>query len=152
MTTTTPEIVNHPPHYATHPSGVECVDIAEHLSFNLGNALKYAWRAGKKHPDKHVEDLQKADWYANRELEALDAVTSHEIIQPGSEAVVRLLARKVIDKEGVDTLVSRVLREIVKTTDAGFRSDRGTEAASPESALKSISRRLGEELERLKKG
>jgi len=40
------ELVNHPDHYNKHPSGVECIDIVEHMSFNLGNAVKYIWRAG----------------------------------------------------------------------------------------------------------
>lgn len=56
--------VNHPSHYA-HPSGVEAIDICEHLTFNLGNALKYLWRAGKKGPA--AEDYRKAAWYLRRE-------------------------------------------------------------------------------------
>lgn len=54
--------IDHPLHYNTHPSGIECIDIAEHYNFNLGNALKYIWRAGLKsqHP---TEDLEKAVWY-----------------------------------------------------------------------------------------
>ena len=51
--------VNHPPHYTAHPSGIEAVEVCEHLSFNMGNALKYLWRAGKK--GDAVEDLQKAE-------------------------------------------------------------------------------------------
>lgn len=43
--------VNHPKHYNAHPSGVECVDVAEHYGFNVGNAIKYLWRAGLKSPD-----------------------------------------------------------------------------------------------------
>jgi len=62
------ENINHPAHYTSHPSGVECVDIAEHLSFNLGNALKYLWRAGQKGgPEKEREDRKKALWYLRRE-------------------------------------------------------------------------------------
>ena len=58
--------VNHPPHYTSHPSGVECITITEHMGFNLGNALKYIWRADLKHDA--VEDLRKARWYIEREL------------------------------------------------------------------------------------
>jgi hypothetical protein len=59
--------VNHPPHYTAHPSGVECVQIAEHMGFNLGNALKYIWRADLK--GNAIEDLEKASWYLRREIE-----------------------------------------------------------------------------------
>lgn len=58
--------VNHPKHYTSHPSGVECIQIAEHMGFNLGNALKYIWRADLK--DDAIEDLMKARWYLDREL------------------------------------------------------------------------------------
>lgn len=61
--------VNHPAHYTKHPSGVECIDITEHMNFTLGNAVKYIWRASLK--GKAVEDLQKAAWYINREIERL---------------------------------------------------------------------------------
>jgi hypothetical protein len=62
--------VNHPPHYNAHPSGIECVELSEVLSFNLGNALKYVWRAGKK--GSEAEDLKKAEWYLCREIERLE--------------------------------------------------------------------------------
>lgn len=52
------DIVNHPPHYIKHPSGVECITITEHMNFNLGNATKYIWRAGEK--GNAIEDLEKA--------------------------------------------------------------------------------------------
>lgn len=58
--------VDHPTHYTSHTSGVECVDIAEHLGFNLGNALKYLWRAGLK--DAEDVDVRKAVWYLKRAL------------------------------------------------------------------------------------
>lgn len=67
---TKPETVNHPKHYNKHPSGVECIDIVEHYNFNLGNAIKYIWRAGLK-SDNPVEDLKKAAWYVNREIERI---------------------------------------------------------------------------------
>jgi hypothetical protein len=58
--------VNHPKHYTSHPSGVECIQITEHMGFNLGNAVKYIWRADLK--VDAIEDLQKAKWYIEREL------------------------------------------------------------------------------------
>lgn len=61
--------VNHPSHYTSHPSGVEAISITEHFNFNVGNAVKYLWRAGLK--DNALEDLQKAEWYIHREIERL---------------------------------------------------------------------------------
>jgi hypothetical protein len=61
------DIVNHPPHYTSHPSGVECIQITEHMNFNLGNAVKYIWRAGLKSDDP-TTDLLKAVFYINREV------------------------------------------------------------------------------------
>lgn len=62
--------VSHPPHYADGWSnGAEVIDLTEHLSFCAGNVVKYVCRAGRKDPDKHVEDLEKARWYLDREIE-----------------------------------------------------------------------------------
>ena len=63
-------MVDHPPHYIAHPSGVECIEITEHMNFNLGNAVKYIWRSGLK-SDSAVEDLRKARWYVEREIARL---------------------------------------------------------------------------------
>lgn len=59
-------IVNNPPHYTQHPSGVECIQITEHMGFCLGNAIKYIWRADLK--DDAIQDLEKAKWYIEREI------------------------------------------------------------------------------------
>lgn len=59
--------INHPSHYTSHPSGVECIQITEHMGFNLGNAVKYIWRADLK--DDALADLLKAAWYVQREIE-----------------------------------------------------------------------------------
>ena len=58
--------VNHPKHYTEHPSGVECIEITEHMNFCVGNAIKYLWRPGLK--GEQVEDLRKARWYIDREI------------------------------------------------------------------------------------
>jgi hypothetical protein len=58
--------VNHPPHYTNHPSGIECIEITRHMGFNLGNAIKYIWRADLK--ENTMEDLEKARWYINDEI------------------------------------------------------------------------------------
>lgn len=64
------DMINSPPHYRQHPSGVECIDITKHMSFCLGNAVKYIWRAGLKTEDP-TEDLQKAIKYLTWEIERL---------------------------------------------------------------------------------
>lgn len=64
--------VNHPAHYTAHPSGVECITVTEWMSFNLGNAVKYIWRAGLK--GYQIEDLEKAAWYINREIQRIKKV------------------------------------------------------------------------------
>ena len=61
------DAVDHPKHYTSHPSGVECIQITEHMGFNLGNAVKYIWRCDLKH-DAPIEDLEKAIWYIEREI------------------------------------------------------------------------------------
>jgi len=64
--------VNHPSHYTAHPSGVECIQITEYMNFNLGNAVKYIWRASLKGATK--QDLQKAKWYLEREIARMEPV------------------------------------------------------------------------------
>lgn len=61
-----PDPVNHPTHYTSHPAGVECIDIVEHMNFNLGCAVKYIWRADLK--GKALQDLEKARFYIDREI------------------------------------------------------------------------------------
>ena len=60
------DAVNHPKHYTEHPSGIECIQITEHMGFCLGNAVKYIWRADLK--NDAIEDLKKAQWYIQREI------------------------------------------------------------------------------------
>ena len=62
--------VNHPSHYTAHPSGIECIQVVEHMNFNLGNAVKYIWRADLK--SDAVEDLRKAEFYIKREIARLN--------------------------------------------------------------------------------
>ena len=69
--------VNHPSHYTSHPSGIECIEIARHYCFSIGNAIKYLWRAGLKREkgledkQKEMEDLKKAVWYINDRINQL---------------------------------------------------------------------------------
>ena len=64
------EQVEHPKHYCSHPSGVECIQVTEWMNFNLGNAIKYIWRASLK--GKELQDLKKAVWYIQREIERIN--------------------------------------------------------------------------------
>ena len=61
------DAVNHPKHYVGHASEIECIQITEHMGFNLGNAVKYIWRCDLK--KDAVEDLKKAVWYIEREIQ-----------------------------------------------------------------------------------
>lgn len=69
--------VNHPKHYTSHPSGIECIEITRHYCFSIGNAIKYLWRAGLKKElgledkQKEIEDLNKAIWYINDRIKQL---------------------------------------------------------------------------------
>ena len=65
----TEEAIDHPKHYNNRPSGVEAIDIVEHMSFNVSNAVKYLWRAGLKPGAGATQDLGKARWYVARELD-----------------------------------------------------------------------------------
>jgi len=73
---TTHDPVDHPAHYTSHPAHckcgepIECIQVTEHLSFSVGNAIKYLWRAGLKDtsPAGHLQDLLKAQWYISREI------------------------------------------------------------------------------------
>jgi hypothetical protein len=65
--------VEHPGHYTKHPSGVECLDITEHMNFCLGNVIKYVWRCDEK--GDALEDLKKARFYLDREIKRREKLT-----------------------------------------------------------------------------
>lgn len=72
--------VNKPAHYTSDPSGIECIQITRHRNFNIGNAIKYLWRAGLKQDtdrsiiEKHVEDLRKAIFYIDDEILRIQSI------------------------------------------------------------------------------
>lgn len=68
--------VDHPPHYTDHPSGIECIDVVRHMNFNIGNAIKYLWRHGKKEKHKTIEDLQKAIFYIKDEIKKIETLSN----------------------------------------------------------------------------
>ena len=63
------DIIDHPEHYNAHPSGVECIQIVQHLEFNIGCAIKHLWRAGLKNGMSYEQDLLKAKKYIEFELQ-----------------------------------------------------------------------------------
>lgn len=80
--------VNHPKHYTSDPSGIECIQITRHRNFNIGNAIKYLWRAGLKDDasldinSKTIEDLCKAMFYINDEIQPLQNETISNSMHP----------------------------------------------------------------------
>jgi hypothetical protein len=63
------DLVNNPSHYTSHPSGVEAIEITRWMNYNLGNVIKYVWRADLK--ENNVQDLEKAQFYLNDEIKRL---------------------------------------------------------------------------------
>lgn len=64
--------VDHPKHYNSNPSGVEAIDVIEHMTFNVGTAMKYLWRCGLKDGEPQIRDLKKAQWYLTREIHRIE--------------------------------------------------------------------------------
>lgn len=71
--------VNRAKHYNIHSSGIECIQVVEHMNFNLGNVVKYVWRTDDK--DTALENLKKGQWYLNREIERLEKQLDTKIIK-----------------------------------------------------------------------
>jgi hypothetical protein len=98
--------INHPKHYAGCPASIECIDITRHLNFQLGNAVKYIWRAGKKGGlEKEIEDLKKAEWYLGDQCDAPGP--------DGNEGIARiifsLIPRRAFDSPLRHSLIEDVL-------------------------------------------
>lgn len=99
----TSDNVNHPPHYLNDPSGVECITIVRHRTFNIGAVIKYCWRGGRKVADgaasAHIlEDYNKALWHLCDEIQRLggDVTCRH---------VALLKARMVDDEDAASTVI-----------------------------------------------
>lgn len=103
------DLVNHPPHYTAHASGVECIELTERLSFCLGNAVKYLWRAGLKGTTSAHEDRLKAAWYLRREATRL--LPDYPAIVPTTTTC--RLAGQVLDAEESETALTALLRLLV---------------------------------------
>lgn len=86
--------VNHPSHYCSHPSGIECIEITRHYCFAIGNAIKYLWRCGLKADsgraliDKEIEDLKKAIWYIK---DRIHQINPHKYLYPKNNHLYTIL-------------------------------------------------------------
>lgn len=79
--------VNHPSHYTSHPSGIECIQITEHMGFLLGNAVKYIWRCDLK--KDAIEDLKKAIFYIQREIQKRESEAALPRVVPKTGSILR---------------------------------------------------------------
>ena len=67
------DMVNHPPHYTSHPKGIECIDVIEDIeNFNLAQTIRYVWRVAFGGKWDSVEDIDKAPWYLQRAKERMN--------------------------------------------------------------------------------
>jgi hypothetical protein len=80
MKSTRGDSVNHPKHYNSLPAtcdkcgdAIECIEVVRHMDFNVGNVVKYLWRAGFKETSSAIEDLRKARWYLDDEIKRREA-------------------------------------------------------------------------------
>lgn len=79
------DFVNHPQHYNMHPKGIECIDVIEDMTLNVGTAIKHLWRAGLKPDMDEVTDLRKAIVYIEFEINRLERRKSQDtVIQRGT--------------------------------------------------------------------
>lgn len=111
-----------PEYYKSHPSGVECIDITRHYCFDIGNAIKYLWRAGLKQEEgytsisKEIEDLHKAIWYIEDRIKQLNSMQKQSINEL-SDRVSDLLLDPVGQKEPCvidDDLWDNTIRDYAK--------------------------------------
>jgi hypothetical protein len=98
------ERVNNPRWYNSHPSGIACIELIEHLPANLANATKYVWRCGLKSSETPLRDLESARWYVKREEARIDVYELDDEPIPKTEIVWRALAKRVIEKDDGGTL------------------------------------------------
>lgn len=97
--------VKHPDHY--NWMDIECIDVVQHFNFNVGNAIKYLWRAGWKDSRTHIEDLEKAKFYIEQEIGLLKAKALHpatkskspvEVVREAHEAAIPFGAKRTPSK------------------------------------------------------
>lgn len=89
--------INKAKHYNSHPSGVECIDVAQHHNFNIGSVLKYIWRCGLKDTETPIKDLKKAEYYIKREIARLEMLNKTNIENEINNTIKEV---KAVIKEG----------------------------------------------------
>ncbi len=104
------ERVDHPRHYNQHASGIECIELIEHLPSNTANAVKYIWRCGLKMSETPLRDLQSARWYTEREerrlaLYGTDVVVESRVIG----AIWRATAKQIIASEDKNPDIAKIV-------------------------------------------
>ena len=116
------ENVNHPKHYNSHPSGVECIDIIRHYCYDIGAAIKYLWRAGLKTEegmtdrDKEIEDLRKAIWYINDRIRQLQTESSNDASDNSAVSLHALTKRSLRSRWRVLSWFAAARRRILPNT------------------------------------
>ena len=97
--------VNHPSHYTD--GKIEVIDFIEdkNLNFHRGNAVKYRARAGKKNPEKEVEDLEKAVWYTNREIQRISGQSKNSVLLEHLEALKKFINGEWVDTDIIQTIL-----------------------------------------------
>jgi hypothetical protein len=102
--------VNHPAHYTSHPSGVECIDVCESMSFNPGNAVKYLFR--RDHKGGRLEDTRKAAWYLRREEARL--LAAEQWLPVEGDRPEPSAAGRVLSVEPESAVLAVVLRALLR--------------------------------------
>lgn len=103
--------VEHPSHYNSHPSGVECIDVVQHMNFNLGNAVKYIWRCDEK--GNPIQDLEKAIFYLKQEIKRRKATMPPRFygkVDIASGGVMNVNFDDRVDPNAIADDVVRVMR------------------------------------------
>lgn len=97
--------VNHPSHYTD--GKIEVINFIEdkNLNFHRGNAVKYISRAGKKNPEKEVEDLEKAVWYTNREIQRINGQSKNSVLLEHLEALKKFINGEWVDTDIIQTIL-----------------------------------------------
>jgi hypothetical protein len=97
--------VNHPSHYTD--GKIEVINFIEdkNLNFHRGNAVKYIARAGKKNPEKEVEDLEKAVWYTNREIQRINGQSKNSVLLEHLEALKKFINGEWVDTDIIQTIL-----------------------------------------------
>ena len=104
--------VNRPPHYTSHPSGIEAIEVTRHMNFNMGNAIKYIWRADLK--GDGITDLKKAMYYMDDEISRRGGKLSHHIKRADLKKIIEELRESPDDSRGADFLYISDLLDYVE--------------------------------------